>query len=172
MDEQTATNVTASAPVKKTMEVVDIRRLLPHRYPFLLLDRIIEIVPKQRIVAIKNVTANEEFFQGHFPEFPLMPGVLMIEAMAQAGGVLLLTEIADRENKLMVFTGIERARFRRQVIPGDQLRLEVEVRVWRRNAVRLQGFAYVGDKKAAEATISAQLTSLAPQGQAAETAAE
>jgi 3-hydroxyacyl-[acyl-carrier-protein] dehydratase len=103
---------------------------------------------------LKSVTINEPFFQGHFPGFPIMPGVLIVEAMAQAGGALLLTEIPDRDSKLMVFTGIERARFRRPVTPGDQLRIVVEVLAWRSSAVRMEGKAYVGDKLAAEAVIS------------------
>jgi 3-hydroxyacyl-[acyl-carrier-protein] dehydratase len=139
------------------LDIAAIQRILPHRYPFLLIDRVIELSRKQRIVAIKNVSANEPFFTGHFPGFPIMPGVLIVEAMAQAGGALLLTEVPDREDKLMVFTGIERARFRRPVVPGDQLRIEVEVLAWRRTAVRMQGNAYVGEKLAAEAVVTCQL---------------
>src|SRR3954469_13656581 len=131
-------------------EITDIQKILPHRYPFLLIDRVVEVERKQRIVAIKNVTANEPFFSGHFPGFPIMPGVLIVEAMAQAGGALLMTEIPDRDSKLMVFTGIERARFRRPVTPGDQLRMVVEVLAWRSTAVRMEGKAYVGEKVAAE----------------------
>src|ERR1700687_4762765 len=128
----TAHPATASpAPVKTTLDIADIFRILPHRFPFLLIDRVIELVRKQRIVAIKNVTINEPFFAGHFPNLPIMPGVLIVEAMAQAGGVLLLTEFEDRNEKIVLFTGIERARFRRPVVPGDQLRIEVNVRVWR-----------------------------------------
>jgi 3-hydroxyacyl-[acyl-carrier-protein] dehydratase len=122
-----------------------------------LIDRVIEIEPKKRIVAIKNVTANEPYFQGHFPGYPIVPGVLMVEAMAQAGGALLLTEIPDRDHKLMVFTGIERAKFRKPILPGDQVRIEVEVIVWRSNAVKLQGKAYVDGKLACEAVISCAL---------------
>src|SRR5437016_4741811 len=139
------------------LDIHDILRILPHRYPFLLIDRVVDLTRKQRIVAIKNVTINEPFFAGHFPGVPIMPGVLIVEAIAQAGGALLLTEIADRHNKLMVFTGIERARFRRPVLPGDQLRIEVDVKAWRGNAVRMEGIAYVGDKRAAEATVTCQL---------------
>src|ERR1700722_18570753 len=98
---------------KQTMDILEIMSILPHRYPFLLIDRVIEMERKQRIVAIKNVSINEPHFQGHFPDYPIMPGVLMVEAIAQAGGALLLSEIADRESKLMVFTSIENARFRR-----------------------------------------------------------
>ncbi len=143
------------------LDIQDILRILPHRYPFLLIDRVVDLTRRQRVVAIKNVTFNEPFFQGHFPGAPIMPGVLIVEAIAQAGGALLLTEIPDRENKLMVFTGIERARFRRPVVPGDQLRIEVEVKAWRegggRNAVRMEGIAYVESKKAAEAIVTCQL---------------
>jgi 3-hydroxyacyl-[acyl-carrier-protein] dehydratase len=136
------------------LDINGITRLLPHRFPFLLIDRVLELTRQKRIVALKNVTMNEPFFAGHFPGTPVMPGVLIVEAMAQAGGVLLLTEIEDRENKLVLFTGIERAKFRRPVVPGDQLRLEVTVTAWRGNAGRMQGMAYVGDKRAAEETIS------------------
>lgn len=131
--------------------------ILPHRYPFLLIDRIVEIDPRQRIVALKNVTANEPHFQGHFPDYPIMPGVLIVEAMAQAGGALLLTEIPDREEKLMVFTGIDNAKFRRPVVPGDQLRIEVTVLNWRSRAVRMQGSVTVDGKLASEATITCQI---------------
>src|SRR5438874_2471115 len=113
----------AAAPAKPVLDIVEIMGILPHRYPFLLIDRVVELTPRERIVALKNVTVNEPFFQGHFPGFPIMPGVLIVEAMAQAGGTLLLTEIPDRAEKLMFFTGIERAKFRKPVLPGDQLRL-------------------------------------------------
>ncbi|MBV9479433.1 MAG: 3-hydroxyacyl-ACP dehydratase FabZ [Acidobacteria bacterium] len=139
------------------LDINDLVGILPHRYPFLLIDRIIDLQRKERIVALKNVTINEPFFQGHFPNLPIMPGVLIIEAMAQAGGALLLTEVDDRDAKLMVFTGIERARFRRPVVPGDQLRIEVEVKAWRLTAVRMEGKAFVGDKRVAEAIVTCQL---------------
>src|SRR6185437_3682432 len=113
------------------LDINQIQAILPHRYPFLLIDRVLEIERKKKIVAIKNVTINEPFFAGHFPGFPIMPGVLIVEAMAQAGGALLLTEVEDRSGKLIVFTGIEKARFRRPVVPGDQLRLEVEMLSWK-----------------------------------------
>src|SRR5216110_1061392 len=160
-------------PEHVKLDIHDIFKILPHRYPFLLIDRVIEITRKERIVAIKNVTFNEPFFQGHFPGLPIMPGVLIVEAIAQAGGALLLTEIADREHKLMVFTGIERARFRRPVVPGDQLRIEVEVKAWRENsgraAVRMEGIAYVGEKRVAEAIVTCQLVDRARGRSSAET---
>lgn len=158
------------APAKTTLDVNDILRILPHRFPFLLIDRVIELTRKQRIVAIKNVTINEPFFAGHFPELPIMPGVLIVEAMAQAGGVLLLTEFGDRDEKLVLFTGIERARFRRPVVPGDQLRVEVDVTVWRGSAGRMEGKAFVGEKLVAEASVSCRLVdrSRGKQGAAGE----
>jgi len=139
------------------LDIQQIQSILPHRYPFLLIDRVLEIERRKRIVALKNVSANEPFFNGHFPGRPIMPGVLIIEAMAQAGGALLLTEVPDRHDKLMVFTGIERAKFRRPVVPGDQLRIEVEVIVWRTNAVKMLGRAQVDGKPACEAVISCRL---------------
>jgi 3-hydroxyacyl-[acyl-carrier-protein] dehydratase len=147
----------APAPEKHVLDIQDILRILPHRFPFLLIDRVVNLERRQRIVAIKNVTINEPFFAGHFPNMPIMPGVLIVEAIAQAGGALLLTEVEDREDKLMVFTGIERARFRRPVVPGDQLRIEVEVKAWRTTAVRMEGVAFVADKRVAEATVTCQL---------------
>ncbi|GAC1659585.1 MAG: 3-hydroxyacyl-ACP dehydratase FabZ [Acidobacteriaceae bacterium] len=141
------------------LSTVEIMKLLPHRYPLLLVDRVLEIIPEKRIVAIKNVTANEPFFTGHFPEVPIMPGVLVVEAMAQTGGVLLMREIPDRDKKLVVFTSIERAKFRRPIVPGDQLRIEVNVLVWRRSAGKMEGKAYVDGKVACEATITCQVVS-------------
>src|ERR1700721_22347 len=142
---------------RQVLEVTDIMAILPHRFPFLLIDRGVEVERKKRIVAIKNVSINEPFFQGHFPDFPIMPGVLIVGAIAQAGGALLLTEIPDRENKLMVFTGIERAKFRRPVVPGDQLRIEINVLQWKTRAVRLEGRATVDGKLACEGTVMCQL---------------
>jgi 3-hydroxyacyl-[acyl-carrier-protein] dehydratase len=148
---------TTTEAAKTLMDIGDILKILPHRYPFLLIDRVVELERMKRIVALKNVTINEPFFQGHFPEKPIMPGVLIVEAIAQAGGLLLLTEVPNRDEMLMVFTGIERARFRRPVLPGDQVRLEVEVRAWRVTAARLEGKAYVDGKVAAEATVTCRL---------------
>jgi 3-hydroxyacyl-[acyl-carrier-protein] dehydratase len=157
MSESTDVLEAAAVPEKTTMDIVEIMSVLPHRYPFLLIDRVVEMERKKRIVAIKNVTANEPHFTGHFPDYPIMPGVLMVEAIAQAGGALLLTEIPDRENKLMVFTGIEAAKFRKAVVPGDQLRIEVTVLNWRTTAVKLHGVATVEGKVACEATIMCML---------------
>jgi 3-hydroxyacyl-[acyl-carrier-protein] dehydratase len=139
------------------LDIRQIMAILPHRYPFLLIDRVLELSPKRRIVAIKNVTINEAFFQGHFPEYAIMPGVLMVEAIAQAGGVLLLPEVPEHHTKLMVFSGIDRARFRRPVVPGDQLRLEVDVLNWKPRAARLEGKVYVEKKLVCEATIMCQV---------------
>ncbi|WP_044933953.1 3-hydroxyacyl-ACP dehydratase FabZ [Pseudacidobacterium ailaaui] len=150
-------NHTHTPEARQVLEITDIMAILPHRYPFLLIDRVVEMERRKRIVAIKNVTINEPFFQGHFPSYPIMPGVLVIEAMAQAGGALLLTEVPDRENKLMVFTGIERAKFRRPVVPGDQLRIEINVLQWKTRAVRMEGLVMVDGKLACEAIIMCQL---------------
>jgi 3-hydroxyacyl-[acyl-carrier-protein] dehydratase len=140
-----------------TFDIQEILGFLPHRYPFLLIDRIVEFERTKRLVAIKNVTINEPFFQGHFPGYPIMPGVLVVEAMAQAGGIIIMYELPDREQKLVVFTGIERAKFRRPVTPGDQLRTEVEVLSFRPRAGRIEGKAYVAGKLACEATLTCQV---------------
>jgi len=150
-----------SRETKTTLDIHDILKILPHRYPFLLIDRVVELKRRERIVAIKNVTINEPFFNGHFPGLPVMPGVLIVESLAQAGGALLLTEVEDRDSKVIFFTGIDRARFRRPVSPGDQLRLEVDVTGWRSVpgmiAAKMQGYAFVGEKRVAEAGLSCQL---------------
>ena len=164
-------NTTPSA-IKTTLDINEIMAILPHRYPFLLIDRVLEIEPRQRIVAIKNVTINEPHFTGHFPDYPIMPGVLMIEAIAQTGGALLLTEIPDRESKLMVFTGIEAARFRRPVTPGDQLRIEVKVLNWRTRVVKMAGVITVDGKVVCDATVTCALTDRAPKAAAAVETAE
>jgi 3-hydroxyacyl-[acyl-carrier-protein] dehydratase len=145
------------ATEKTILDINGILQILPHRFPFLLIDRVVDLQRTKRIVALKNVTINEPFFAGHFPGAPVMPGVLVVEAMAQAGGVLLLTEVEDRDSKLILFTGIDGARFRRPVVPGDQLRIVVEVKAWRGNAGRMLGTAHVGDKLAAEAYVTCML---------------
>jgi 3-hydroxyacyl-[acyl-carrier-protein] dehydratase len=135
------------------LDVNGIQKILPHRYPFLMVDAIEEMEPKKRMVAIKNVTINEGFFQGHFPGQPIMPGVLIIEGMAQTAGLLLLQEVPDRENKLLYFVAIDNARFRRPVIPGNQLKLEVNVVAWRGTFCKFEGRAMVDGELAAEATL-------------------
>ncbi len=139
------------------MDIRGILARLPHRYPFLLLDRVLEAEPGKRIVALKNVTINEPFFQGHFPGAPVMPGVLIIEAMAQAGAVLLLGDVPDRDAKLVYFTGIDKARFRRAVVPGDQLRFEVAVLKLRARTCKMRAEATVDGARVAEAEIMSAL---------------
>ena len=151
-----------------TFDIQEIMGFLPHRYPFLLIDRIVEFEPTRRLVAVKNVTINEPFFQGHFPGYPIMPGVLVVEAMAQAGGIIIMHELPDRAEKLVVFTGIERAKFRRPVTPGDQLRIEVDVLSFRPRAGRIEGKAYVAGKLACEATLTCQVV---PRGRPSRPAA-
>jgi 3-hydroxyacyl-[acyl-carrier-protein] dehydratase len=139
------------------LDVNGIQQILPHRYPFLLVDAILEIEPQKRIVGVKNVTFNEPFFQGHFPGRPVMPGVLIVEAMAQTGGLLLFREVPDRANKLLYFVAIDDARFRRPVVPGEQLRLEVRVLTWRLNVCKLSGQATVNGELAAEANMMCKM---------------
>lgn len=129
-----------------------IQNLLPHRYPFLLVDRI-EEVGDGKIVGIKNVSINEEFFQGHYPGHPIMPGVLIIESMAQVGGFLMMKDLENPENKLPFFAGIDKARFRRPVVPGDQLRIVGEMLKSRGNIAKISAKAYVDDELAAEAEL-------------------
>jgi 3-hydroxyacyl-[acyl-carrier-protein] dehydratase len=133
------------------LTILEIMEILPHRYPMLLVDRVLELEPRKRIVGIKNVTANEQFFLGHFPGAPVMPGVLIVEAMAQCGAVLVLRDIPDRLEKLFLFGGVDKARFRRPVVPGDQLRMEVEIVQARSNSVKIHGVATVEGELAAEA---------------------
>ena len=140
-----------------TLEIREIMERIPHRYPFLLVDRVIELVPGQRIVALKNVTINEPFFTGHFPGAPVMPGVLIIEALAQAGAVLLFSDIPDKASKLVYFTGIDAARFRRPVVPGDQIRLMMDVLKLRSRTCKMRGVATVDGELVAEAEIMSAL---------------
>jgi beta-hydroxyacyl-ACP dehydratase FabZ len=133
------------------LTITDILKILPHRYPMLLVDRVVEIDDDKRIVGIKNVTANEQFFQGHFPGAPVMPGVLIVEAMAQCSAVLILRGIPDRDEKLFLFGGVDKARFRKPVVPGDQLRMECEVLQRRSNTVKVKGTATVDGNVVAEA---------------------
>lgn len=130
-----------------------IQKILPHRYPFLMVDAIVEMERFKRIVGVKSVTINESFFAGHFPGKPVMPGVLIVESMAQTGGLLLLQEIPDREKKLLYFVAIDDARFRRPVVPGDQLRVEVTVLAFRGDFCKLEGKATVDGQLVAEATL-------------------
>jgi beta-hydroxyacyl-ACP dehydratase FabZ len=139
------------------MDIGGIMNSIPHRYPFLLVDRVLELEPRHSIIAIKNVTFNEAHFVGHFPGAPVMPGVLIIEAMAQTGAVLLLHDMPDRREKLVYFTGIDRARFRRKVVPGDQLRFTLEVLKLRSRTCKMRGRAEVDGQLAAEAEILSAL---------------
>ncbi|MFQ6045353.1 MAG: UDP-3-O-acyl-N-acetylglucosamine deacetylase [Gemmatimonadales bacterium] len=148
-------HATLEAPAM--MGIEDILGVLPHRYPLLLVDRILEIERGRRIVGIKNVTFNEPFFQGHFPAHPVMPGVLIVEAMAQAGGMLLMGEVDDPEGKLVYFMGIDNVKFRRPVTPGDQLRLELEMLHFRGRNCRMHGVAYVDGGAVAEAEMTARI---------------
>jgi beta-hydroxyacyl-ACP dehydratase FabZ len=146
------------------LDSIGIQKILPHRYPFLLVDAVEEMEPKKRIVGIKNVTINEYFFQGHFPGKPVMPGVLIIESMAQIGGLLLLQEVEDRDRKVMYMAAVDNARFRRPVVPGDQLRVEVNVITFRGPFCKVQGHARVNGELAAEATLMCAMVDLSPDG--------
>jgi UDP-3-O-[3-hydroxymyristoyl] N-acetylglucosamine deacetylase/3-hydroxyacyl-[acyl-carrier-protein] dehydratase len=138
-------------------DISSILEVMPHRYPLLLVDRVIKLEPMKRVIGLKNVTINEPFFQGHFPGHPIMPGVLIIEAMAQAGGVLLLTSVDEPRGKLVYFTGIDEARFRRPVLPGDVLTLDCQLVKLKGPICKMRGVASVGDEKVAEATLMASL---------------
>jgi 3-hydroxyacyl-[acyl-carrier-protein] dehydratase len=138
------------------LDVNEIRRILPHRYPMLLVDRIVEL-EAERIVGIKNVTVNEPFFVGHFPDYPVMPGVLIVEAMAQTAGVLVLKSIPDRESKLVLLVSIEFAKFRRPVLPGDQLRMELIMMKRKASVAKMSGKATVDGVLVAEAVVMCKL---------------
>ncbi len=148
---------TANRRAPAVADIQDIMKVLPHRYPMLLVDRILEIEPGKRIVGIKNVTINEPFFQGHFPGHPVMPGVLIIEAMAQTGGMMLMDSVDDPESKVVYFMSIDGVKFRKPVIPGDQLRFELEMLKFRGKTCRMRGVAYVDGKPAAEAEMMAAI---------------
>ncbi|NLM05063.1 MAG: 3-hydroxyacyl-ACP dehydratase FabZ [Clostridiales bacterium] len=135
------------------LNITEIQKRIPHRYPLLLVDKIIEMEPGKSAIGIKNVSMNESFFQGHFPQKPIMPGVLMVEALAQVAGIAC-SDIEGNEGKIGVFTGIDKCKFRRQVVPGDVLRLEVEITTFRRGIAKAEGRAYVGDELACAANIS------------------
>lgn len=142
------------------LKVEEILRLLPHRYPFLLVDRVIGLEPGKSIVAIKNVTANESFFEGHFPEVKIMPGVLIVEAVAQAGGILLYHSIPDAANKLVVLSKLKNIKFRKIVVPGDQLRLEAEIIKARARFATIRGRAIVDKEIVVEGEIAAAIIDL------------
>ncbi len=139
------------------LNINDIKDVIPHRYPFLLVDRIVEIEKGDRVVGIKNVTYNEPFFQGHFPEKPVMPGVLVIESMAQTGAVLLLADIEDKEDKLVYFMSIDNVKFRKPVVPGDRMRIEVEVLNLRSRTCKIRCEAFVEEELVTEAEIMSAL---------------
>lgn len=142
-----------------TMDIREIMKALPHRYPFLLLDRVESIEKGKHITALKNVTVNEEFFNGHFPSLPVMPGVLIIEALAQAGGILALQDLGgELGSRKIFFMSIEKAKFRKPVVPGDQLRLEVSIERRRSTIWKMEGKAYVGDVLVADGTLQAMIT--------------
>ena len=146
-----------SASSKLKFDIRAITDILPHRYPFLMVDRVLDVEPGKRVRAVKNVTINEELFQGHFPGRPILPGVLILEAMAQAGGFLLLNTVPDPNTKLIYFTAIDKARFRRPVTPGDQLILEVELLRLRLNTCKIAGKAFVDGELVAEAEMMAMI---------------
>lgn len=147
---------------KYLFDIQSILKVMPHRYPFLLIDRIVDIVPGERVTGIKNVTINEPFFQGHFPDHPIMPGVLIVEAMAQAGGFMLLDSEENPEDKLMYFMGLDNVRFRKPVVPGDQIRFELEMVKYRRGYCKMAGKAFVDDEIVAEADLMAAVVDREP----------
>jgi UDP-3-O-[3-hydroxymyristoyl] N-acetylglucosamine deacetylase/3-hydroxyacyl-[acyl-carrier-protein] dehydratase len=138
-------------------DIQDIMKVLPHRYPFLLVDRILEVEPGKRIVGLKNVTINEPFFPGHFPGHPVMPGVLIVEAMAQTGGMMLMDSVEDPESKVVYFMSLDNVKFRKPVVPGDQLRFELEMVKFRGKTCRMRGVAYVEGQPVAEADMMAAI---------------
>jgi UDP-3-O-[3-hydroxymyristoyl] N-acetylglucosamine deacetylase/3-hydroxyacyl-[acyl-carrier-protein] dehydratase len=147
--------VPAAPTEARVLGIEEIMQILPHRYPFLLVDRIVEMEAKTRVVGIKNVTINEPFFQGHFPGHPIMPGVLIVEAMAQVGGVLLMGTVDDPGSKVVYFMSMDNVKFRRPVKPGDQLRIEVDIVQLRSAVCRIRGVAKVDDTVVCEADMAA-----------------
>ena len=142
--------------MNKSIDILKIMKSLPHRYPFLMIDRVLELVPGEKVVAIKNVTINEPFFQGHFPGNPIMPGVLIIEAMGQAGGVLAAESISEEEHgSLIYFMGMDKVKFRKPVVPGDKLILEMKFLKQRGKVFKMAGVAYVEENIVAEAQLMA-----------------
>ncbi len=144
--------------IAKDMDLQKVLSILPHRYPFMLLDRVVELIPGSHIKAYKNVTFNEPFFQGHFPGLPIMPGVLILEALAQAASLLGVSEHEDKDNKLFLFTGLDNVKFRKQVVPGDRLDLECANPKWKMNLCKMEARAYVDGKLAAQAILTAAVT--------------
>ncbi len=144
------------------LDINEIRRILPHRYPMLLVDRILEL-EAMRCVGIKNVTVNEPFFNGHFPDYPVMPGVLIIEAMAQVAGVLVLNSVPERDSKLVFLVSVDHARFRKPVVPGDQLRIEIDVLKWKASVAKVTARGTVQGTLVAEAELMCSLQDKSPQ---------
>src|ERR1700693_6374706 len=153
------------------LDNASIQKILPHRYPFLLVDTVLEIERLKRIVSLKNVSINDAYFQGHFPGKPVMPGVLIIEGMAQTGGLLPLSEVPDRDKKLVYLAAVDEARFRRPVVPGDQLRIEVTVLKWKVKFCKLQAVATVKGDVAAEAVLRCMLGGREPEAESSDTSA-
>lgn len=143
--------------IASQMDIKEIMRILPHRFPFILVDRVVECVQGSHIKAYKNVTINEPFFQGHFPDYPVMPGVLILEALAQTGALLAISELKDVQNKLFLFTGLDKVKFRKQVVPGDRLYLECSNLRKKLNLCKMEAKAFVDDKLVAEAYITAAI---------------
>ena len=144
--------------IRDSFDIQGIERILPHRYPFLMVDRVLDLVPGESVTAIKNVTINEPYFTGHFPQRKVMPGVMIIEALAQAGGLLLLNTVENPQQKLVLFTGLDNVRWRKQITPGDQIRLHVKMIQFRLSICKMRATAYVNDDIAVEAEMMASIT--------------